>query len=258
MIFQSPLRIFEVGRAKDDEIARFVLSTYGGGMVQGDQIDLKIRAGEGSKSLIQSQANTHILKNNTQADTVFSINATVEIGAELVFTMEPTVLHRQGRFHQKQHWKLQKGARLILLDWFQSGRCESGETYEFSRYQNELQITVENQDILVENFVFEPHHHDHRNAASLGGMDHVATLYLVGDFGPQIEEVLKIPGTKGEKKRFRPLEPRQESQAPRDKELVASSYQVGPCQVFRLLATKRTVLEPILKQVLELLRDKSP
>ncbi len=250
LVFHSPLRIFEVGRSKGDSPAHFILSTYGGGMVQGDRITLELRAGPGSKALIHSQANTHVLKNDTGADTIFTIDATLEEGAEMIVTLEPTVLHHQGRYHQKQHWKLQAGARLVLLDWVQSGRSESGEAYEFTHYHNELTLTLGDEDVLVENFIFEPHRHDHGNAASLGGMNHMATVYLVGDFGPQVEDLLKLPQTGEEKRRFWPLEPRKETPAPRERELETSFYRVGPCLVIRLLGTTRRAIDPTLVNIL--------
>lgn len=255
LVFRSPLRIFEVGRAREAEAAQFVLSTYGGGMVQGDHIHLDLRAGTGAKARIRSQANTHILKNDTGQETVFSLEGVLDPGAEVVFAAEPTVLHRLGVYRQKQRWRVDPASRLILQDWVQSGRSESGERYQFTRYSSELSLTLGHTEVVFERFVFEPEKQDPFNAASLGGLDHLVTLYVLGNFPNLDEGDLDLPLPGEEKRRFRPLERRQPDDLPPGKALVAAAYRAGPCLLIRLMGQKRADLQPLVDRLVRTIQD---
>ena len=73
MVSRAPLRLLETGQHPNR--VEVQMSSYGGGILQGDQVSLDIRCGTKTGLLLKSQANTHIYRNETEAETVQRMTA---------------------------------------------------------------------------------------------------------------------------------------------------------------------------------------
>ena len=89
MTSRAPLRLLETG--KHARAVEIQLSSYGGGILQGDRIGLDIRCGEQTGLLLKSQANTHVYCNETRKTSVQLLNADCSAGARIVALPEPLV-----------------------------------------------------------------------------------------------------------------------------------------------------------------------
>lgn len=179
MVYRSPFRIFQMENTKDEAV-QLVFSHYGGGMLQGDKVKLDVSCGRNSGLQIQSQANAHVFRNENDQDCLFELNARLGSGSTVMVRPEPVVLHKDACYHQRQRWHLEQGARLMLCDWIQSGRSDSGECFQFRRYHSELEIFVEEQRILLERFRCIPGVDDPLSHAAFMGLNHLMNLYFIG------------------------------------------------------------------------------
>lgn len=158
-----------------------VLSSYGGGMVAGDVIRLRVAVGAQARFFLSTQANTRIFKSVNGAVAEQHTHGTVgENGLAVVFP-DPVVLQERSRYRQRQHWTLQAGALLLLVDWLHSGRMDTGEKFAFSTFFSELKVSVGERLVLLDRFTFHPAEHIAPSPANFAEYQTVLSAYLVGD-----------------------------------------------------------------------------
>ncbi|HEY5621425.1 MAG TPA: urease accessory protein UreD, partial [Pontiella sp.] len=166
MVSRAPLRLLETGlHSRGVEIQ---LSSYGGGVLQGDQVDLDIQCGAHTGLLLKSQANTHVYRNDTGKETIQRIVGRCAAHSSVRVFPEPLVLHSHARFSQYQSWDVSTNADLILADWMQSGRSESKERFAFSAFESNVLISIDGNPVLEEHFSCFPKERDSRNPARFG------------------------------------------------------------------------------------------
>jgi urease accessory protein UreH len=54
------------------------------------------------------------------------------------------------RYHQKQVFHVFPNSNLVVVDWFTSGRYESGEKWNFSFYKSINHILLEDQPLFID------------------------------------------------------------------------------------------------------------
>lgn len=172
------MRLLETGlHARGVEIQ---LSSYGGGILQGDRIGLDIRCGDRTGLLLKSQANTHVYRNETGEEAIQSFDAVCGEESIIAVLPEPMVLHAGAWFRQEQLWSISSSTDFVLADWMQSGRSESDEQFAFNHYESRVQISVDDKPVLEENFVCRPAMDDIRSPALFGPYDLMLNAYLLG------------------------------------------------------------------------------
>lgn len=142
----SPLRLLT---PRNDGSAAWVFtSTFGGGLVDGDHVSLTVDVGAGASMLLSTQASTKVYRSHrgTRAE----LRATIGRGALLVSLPDPVVCFAASRFEQRQTFDLAGEASLVAVDWFTSGRRESGERCAFDRYHSRIDVRLERQPVVVD------------------------------------------------------------------------------------------------------------
>ena len=126
----SPLRLLTPGN--HGHAAWIYTSTYGGGLVDGDDIALCVRVAPKAAAFLSTQASTKVYRSPRGSDV--ELRAEVEPGGLLVVAPDPVVCFAASRYRQTQHVDVAGGGGLVLLDWVSSGRRTSGERWEFEEY----------------------------------------------------------------------------------------------------------------------------
>jgi urease accessory protein len=121
-------------------------SSFGGGLVAGDETRLDLRLDSGTRCFLGSQSATKVYRNPARLPCSHRTNAWVGSDALLVWAPDAVQLFAEASFHQRQHFHLEPGASLVLLDWFTSGRSARGERWQFHQLQtwNEVAQREEN------------------------------------------------------------------------------------------------------------------
>ncbi|KAH9486620.1 Urease accessory protein D [Psilocybe cubensis] len=140
------------------ETALVYLLSYGGGLVSGDQVDLRVEITGGSLMLL-SQGSTKVFKSrpgkrlaSVKSDRIHSSllphdsAATPSTRQNLEFHLapmstlfllpEPVTCFRDASYNQIQRFYLQEDSSAVILDWITSGRMSVGEEWVFSRYHS--------------------------------------------------------------------------------------------------------------------------
>jgi len=109
-------------------------SSFGGGLVAGDQTFLDLQLGSDTRCFLSTQASTKVYRNPDLRPCTHETHAVVGRGSLLVFAPEPVQPFAQSRYAQQQRFSLAADASLVLVDWFSSGRSARGERWAFSHF----------------------------------------------------------------------------------------------------------------------------
>jgi urease accessory protein len=137
----SPLKLL-TPRPRGESVWAYT-SSFGGGLVAGDQTQLEIQVGAGSRCFLGTQASTKIYRNPRLRPCGHVTHARLGTDALLVFAPDPVQPFAESSYAQQQDFRLSPGASLVLLDWFTAGRVARGEEWQFRRLQTRNSIYLE-------------------------------------------------------------------------------------------------------------------
>jgi len=162
---KKPLKIVNPKSQKQTGVC--MLTSYGGGFVEGDIVELDVVCKENTTSIISSQANTRVYESNGIQCTQ-KLKLDIEKNAFHVFFNDPLVMHKGGNFVQKNKIQLQKDSVLLFIDWFSAGRTANGEYFDFNSFETSTKINLENEIVLWDNFKITPESMDINSPGMFG------------------------------------------------------------------------------------------
>jgi urease accessory protein len=142
----SPLRLLTP--KNHGEAAWVFLASFGGGLVDGDRIDVDIDAARDTSAFISTQASTKVYRSPNGCSQRFE--ARVAEGAALAIVPDPVVCFAGAKYTQDIEIDLAPGASLVLFDGYTCGRGARGERWEFARYASRTHISRGGLSILVD------------------------------------------------------------------------------------------------------------
>src|SRR5262245_8778518 len=130
------------------------VATFGGGLVGGDDIQLRVDVTAGARALLTTQASTKVYRSEHRSRQ--SLTATVAANALLAVVPDPIVCFASADFAQQQRYSLDADASLVMVDWMTSGRHAAGERWAFARYESRFDIRRGSQRVFFDAIVLEP------------------------------------------------------------------------------------------------------
>ena len=129
------------------------LTSFGGGLVAGDHLDVHAAIGAGATAYLSTQASTKVYRSDdavAQAD----LTATVASDAVLVNLPAHVTCFRGASFHAVNHYQLEPGASLIALDWYSAGRSayDVDEEWAFRAFATRSRVRIGDQ-VMVDDAV---------------------------------------------------------------------------------------------------------
>ena len=198
----QPLKLLQP--ASPSSACHVVLSSYGGGMVAGDVIRLRVTAQAGARLFLSTQANTRIFRSIDGAVARQHIEGELAENALVVVFPDPVVLQAESRYRQQQQWQLAPGAMLLVVDWFHSGRMDQGERFAFTELHSELRVRVGSRLTVLDRFGFAPDEHIATSPANFAGHQTFFSAFLIGPpTDPRFQQLAarlmrqKMPGNNG-------------------------------------------------------------
>lgn len=121
--------------------------SYGGGILSNDAISQAVEVGgDGCSVVITTQSSTKIYKPRMPGDMAQQLlRARVAENGFLALLPHPITCFRASRYVQLQEFVLAPDASLLLVDWFTSGRIDSGETWDFELYRSTNHVFLEEE-----------------------------------------------------------------------------------------------------------------
>lgn len=131
-------------------------STFGGGLVAGDRIDLQVDVEPDATAVLTTQASTKVYRSNRSKSCRQQLTAHVNRSASLVVVPDPLVCFRGAIYEQFNRIHLAEDASLVYVDWLTGGRLARGECWDFARVTTRLEIIREDRPLLLESLVLDP------------------------------------------------------------------------------------------------------
>jgi urease accessory protein len=138
---RSPLRLLTPRNCPGDAAWVFT-STFGGGLVAGDQIDLDVRIGADATCAIATQASTKVFRALAGETSRQTLTIKADAGATCMALPDPLTCFAGAVFEQRVKIELDETASLVLVDWITGGRRARGERWAFQRYLSRIDAFV--------------------------------------------------------------------------------------------------------------------
>lgn len=133
--YQYPLKLIapDPHHSSDDkQVTIAFLLTYGGGLVGGDQINLKIELQDATRLVLLTQGSTKIFKSPDRSVVSRQV-LDVKVGAQaaLCYLPDPTQPFAESVYQQRQTFYVEPNgsSSLLVLDWVSEGRRARGESW---------------------------------------------------------------------------------------------------------------------------------
>ena len=170
----SPLRLLTP--RNHGHAAWIYTSSYGGGLVDGDDIAVEATVGSGAAAFLSTQSATKVYR--SPRGTRVALDAEVGEGGLLVVAPDAVICFAGSRYRQAQRAAVAAGGGLVLLDWVTSGRRESGERWVFEEYVSRTVVHVEGRLVVHDAVALRPS--DGPLAERFGRYDVLAVAVLAG------------------------------------------------------------------------------
>jgi len=151
---RDPLRLL-VPRPRGKAVWAFT-SSYGGGLVAGDRVDLDCRVEAGARCLLATQATTKVYHADNGRGATQTIAARIGRGGGLVVLNEPVSCFAGARYRQHQEVECEPGADLLWFDGVSSGRAARGEHWSDVVYRSTLRVHVDGRTVLADRSTIAP------------------------------------------------------------------------------------------------------
>ena len=155
-------------------------STYGGGLVAGDQVELRIRLQPQACAVLSTQSATKVYKSPSGTPSRQTLDATVGDGSLLVLAPDPVSCFRSARYQQRQRIAVTGESAAVVVDWMTSGRRACGERWSMDQYDSRLDVYRDGAHILADNWLLDPRDGPLTSPFRIGRFHCVALIVMVG------------------------------------------------------------------------------
>lgn len=155
-------------------------SSFGGGLVAGDQTSLDVRLGDGARCFIGTQASTKVYRNQALLPCGHETKAQLGADSILVFAPDPVQAFADSVYTQRQEFQLGPGAGLVLVDWFTSGRAARGERWNFRLFESRNEVFIDGRRVFLDSLALDPADGDVGGSHRMGRFNCMAMLLLIG------------------------------------------------------------------------------
>jgi urease accessory protein len=165
------------------------VASLGGGLVDGDELRLRVHVERGARALLGTQASTKVYRSRRGSSQ--SLDAVVDDDALLAVIPDPVVCFAEARYAQRTTIALAPGASLVFLEAMTCGRSARGERWAFHSYASKTRIERDGRPIFVDGVLLEPEHG--ALIERVGRFDAIATLVVIGAQTEPIRAALASP-----------------------------------------------------------------
>ncbi|EXJ84533.1 hypothetical protein A1O3_05202 [Capronia epimyces CBS 606.96] len=199
--YQYPLKLIapDPHHSGDDKhVTIAFLLTYGGGLVGGDQISLKIELQDATRLVLLTQGSTKIFKSPNRSVVSRQV-LDVRVGslAALCYLPDPTQPFAESVYEQRQTFYVEPNgsSSLLVLDWVSEGRRARGESWTLWNWngRNEVREIDERSKgrLLLRDAVSL--HQDDPGATELPGKtDNMGVFGTLIVYGPVFKELAEF------------------------------------------------------------------
>lgn len=190
---RNPLSLL-VPRARGESVCAYS-STFGGGVVAGDETSLEIQIDGASRCFLGTQASTKIYRNPEGRPCSHTTRAKLGPGSLLVYAPDPVQCFTASAFDQTQTFSLAPDGNLLLIDSVTGGRTARGERWQQHRYTTRNEIYQGDRLMFLDALRLE-NDGTLQNRFRIGPSNCLATVVMLGPMlAPHAAGILRVTGT---------------------------------------------------------------
>jgi len=174
----SPMKLL-TPRARGQSIWAYT-SSFGGGLVAGDQTQMEIKLGPETRCFLGTQASTKVYRNPSGLPCGHHTHASIEGGSTLIFAPDPVQAFAEASYTQEQEFDLAPDASLALLDWMSSGRSACGERWVFDHFSSRNLIHIGGETVFLDALKLDPEGGDLAAPHRTGRFNCLGMLLFIG------------------------------------------------------------------------------
>ena len=174
----NPLKLITPRR--DGSAAWVYSSTFGGGLVAGDQIHLDMQLAPNTMCVLSTQASTKVYRDPAKKGCQQTLKAKIDDGALLVSVPDPITCFADAIYEQQQQFHLAPDGSVVLLDWLTSGRRKRGESWDFTRYRSQIDVYRDSQQLLTDRLLLDSRDGPLKSPFRVSRFHCLAVVVLVG------------------------------------------------------------------------------
>ncbi|HWW01203.1 MAG TPA: urease accessory protein UreD [Candidatus Acidoferrum sp.] len=175
----SPLKIL-VPRPRGPSVWA-CLSSFGGGLVAGDEVSVTLSLGEQARCCLSTQASTKVYRNPGARPCSHHLQAQLGRGSFLAVIPDPVQAFLGSRYRQQQEFSLAPQSGLVLVDWLCSGRAARGERWAFHCFQSRNEVTLGDSLVLLDSLMLDPADGPLGGTYRLGRFNCLALVLVLGE-----------------------------------------------------------------------------
>jgi urease accessory protein len=157
------------------------LNNISGGILDTDDLELRITVQPGARAQITSTGATRIYRSRAPERQARSrVEVEIGEGGFLEYVPDAIIPYAGSRYQQSTRIHLARGASAIWWEIVAPGREAAGEVFRYHQLGSRLEIVSGGCPILEEIWDLQPARHPPDSAARLGPFRHFASLYLCG------------------------------------------------------------------------------
>ena len=224
------------------EAAWVYTTTFGGGLVAGDQIDLDVEVADHTVCVLTTQASTKVYKSPRGKSATQTTRAAVGRGGLLVVAPDPITCFADANYQQDLTLNVADQGNLILVDWLTSGRRARNECWQFSRYLSRIRVDYGGHCVFLDSLLLDPADGPLDSPFRLGHFHCMALLLMVGPFCKDqgtalVQEISDLP-----------IEP--------GGSLIQAASDIRFGMILRILGTETEQVGRVLQHRLDFLSDR--
>jgi urease accessory protein len=172
------------------------LNNISGGILDTDDLELRIAVQPGARAQITSTGATRIYRSRATGRQARSrIEVDIGEGGFLEYLPDALIPYGGSRYRQTTHIRLARGSSLIWWEMVSPGREAAGEVFRYAELASHMEIVSDGRPILEEIWSLAPALGALDSAARLGPFRHFASLYLCQAGAARIEpEMARLAG----------------------------------------------------------------
>jgi urease accessory protein len=175
----SPLKLL-TPRRSGSRAAWVIAATYGGGLLAGDDLNLRVRIAPGATVMLGTQSSTKIYRADPPKGSSQTLSVHACSDSLCAVLPDPLTPFEGAIYHQRQRFHLEASTSLLYLDWITSGRCARGERWKLTRYESRTEVTLDGRMILRDALLLDAADGPLAAPCRTGNFNCFATLALLG------------------------------------------------------------------------------
>jgi urease accessory protein len=171
------------------------LHNLSGGVLGGDQLELKVEVGPHAQAQLTSTGATRLYRQRADLPPAEQhTNIHVAEGGLLEYVPDPLIPFAGAGYHQKTRIELKPNAGLFWWETLAPGREARGELFEYDRLQLQLDLIAAGRPVAVERLRLEPRLRPLNSMARLGPYRYLTSFYICRP-GPEAAAWLRLETT---------------------------------------------------------------